>query len=143
MRERVDVYVPRLLLLNPVIADRGCRVQCFVDITLLQASARLGRLRPHAGVTVSLQLQTDGELVGFRSIRFLRLPHALISADEMLHMMSELMRDYISLGEISRRSEALPELVKKSEIEVDALIDGTIKRTHSGLRGATPRIGRV
>ena len=48
----------------------------------------------------------------------------------MLHMMTHLMRDYISLRKIARRTETILQLVVKAEVDVKFFIFTAVKRPH-------------
>jgi hypothetical protein len=51
----------------------------------------------------------------------------------MLDMVPELVRENVGSGEISRCTESPLELVEKSEVEVDSLIQGAIEGAHHRL----------
>ena len=52
-------------------------------------------------------------------------------------MMTNFMRDNISLRKFARRTEALFQFIVKRQVDINLLIAGTIKWTHRGLRRAT------
>jgi len=51
----------------------------------------------------------------------------------MLHVVPELVRDDVRLGEIARRAEALAQLVVEAEVHVELVIGGTVERPGSRL----------
>ena len=63
---------------------------------------------PDAGVAVGLQLHAHGQAVELRlraaAARRLELREA---PGELLYMVRDLVRDYVCLGEVARRAEAL------------------------------------
>ena len=48
--------------------------------------------------------------------------HLVEDAKDLLHVMADLVRDDIGLGEIARRAEALLELVEEAEVDVEVLV---------------------
>ena len=81
----------------------------FVDVARFDdVLGCVGVMRPDAGEKIGLQLQPDRELVVFgladaaaRSLHFVR------DAEQVLHVMADLMRDDVGLREIAGRAEAL------------------------------------
>src|SRR5262249_37110129 len=55
--------------------------------------------------------------------------HAITDAEQILHVMANFMRDYVRLREIASGTETILEFAKKSEVDVNASIFWTIKRT--------------
>ena len=54
---------------------------------------------------------------------------------QRLHVMAELVRDDVGLGEVTGCAEALTQLVEEPEVQIDVLITRTVERAaRSGLR---------
>src|SRR4030095_6991475 len=75
--------------------------------------------------------------------RLLQLAHALLDAEEVLHVMPELVRDHIRLREVSWRTEASRKLVEEAEVEVDPFVNGAIEGAALRRGLATPRVHRI
>src|ERR1700722_18560230 len=58
-------------------------------------------------------------------------------------MVSQFMRQNISLSKFAGRAKAPPQLVEKREVDVNLLIFRTIKRARSGFRTAASRFSRI
>ena len=90
-----------------------------------------GVIGPDAGEAVGLQLHAHLERVG------LRLAHALArgldligDAEQLLHVMADLMRDDIGLGHVARRVEAVLQLLVEVEVDIDLLVVRAVERAH-------------
>src|ERR1035441_1434418 len=57
--------------------------------------------------------------------------------------MTDLMREHIGFGKLSRHSEALLQFIVEAQIDVNLLVTGTVKRSAGGLRHATSGIDAV
>src|SRR5262245_22268477 len=99
-------------------------------------------IRPDAGETVGLQFNPHLDTVCLRfasccTLRGLRLRQ---NAQEILHVMTDLMRHHISFGEFATLPTATTELVshvtEERGIEVNAPVIRTVKRSHCRLRKA-------
>src|SRR5213075_3424324 len=101
VRERLGIDRAAGHPLNAIVANRCGSVETFIDIAALEDVALRGGVAPDAGVTVSLQLER----------------HALahVRSRQLLHVMSELVRDHVRLGEISLRAELVPQFLEESE----------------------------
>ena len=60
-------------------------------------------------------------------------------AEEVLHVVADLVRDHIGIGEIAAAAELLLHVVEEGHVEIDLLVDRAIERTHGGLRLAAAR----
>src|SRR5688500_3526727 len=98
-------------------------------------------MRPHSGVAIGLELEADGKLIGLGGIGLLRLPHARIGAEHVLNVVAELVRHDIGTREVASCSEATFQLIEKTEIEVNSLVEGAVERPHRRLGWPAPRIG--
>src|SRR5947209_18280739 len=107
----VDVDATGRLLLDAIVADRRGRVERFLEVALLQAVAHLAGMRPHTGVAISLQLEPHGHLVRVVRALFLEPPDLRVGAQQVLHVMTELVRKYVVLREVSGSPEPLLQLL--------------------------------
>ena len=58
------------------------------------------------------------------------------SAEQVLHVMSDLVGNHIGFGKITRRSEPLLQFIKKFKIQIDLFIAGAIERAHRSVSHA-------
>src|SRR6185503_12390408 len=99
-----------------------------------------GTMSPHPGEAVRLELQPDRGAV--LALHRASLPLFIIP-QQMLDMVTQFMRDDIGLREISRRAEALLQLLVEREVDVDLLIRRTIERSGGRLGKTTGRPHRI
>src|SRR5688572_33244822 len=86
------------LALQTIVPDRRCGLECTVEIPGFEQLALLGRVRPDAGEAVRLQLEAyrcavltlHGAARGF--------VHPIIDVQQMLHMVTDLVRDDVGLS---------------------------------------------
>src|SRR5437867_5294046 len=142
MREAVRHHPALRAPLQRIVTDCGGGAQRGLDVTgLQQMPALIGLVRPHAGEAIGLQLDTDLD-----SVCFWRAPTGgLLSvvrlrqdALEILHVMTDLMRDHIGLREPARfaiaAAEARLDLPEERRVEIDLLVGRAIEWTHRALR---------
>ena len=92
------------------MADAVCKRG--VDVAgLQQLPLLLGVMRPDAGEAVGLQLDAHLHAVGLdlRAGRALRLLHLGQDAEQVLHVMADLVRDHIGLRELAGLAAAAAE----------------------------------
>src|SRR5690348_8847839 len=142
VRERFRVHAAPRLAEDAIVAHGRGSLKSLLHVARIELAALLRTVAPHAGVAVGLQLQTHGILVGVRRVTLLRAPYFGLRAEQLLHVMPQLMRDHIALCEVARRTELVAQLVEEAEIEIDLLVHGTIEGTHRRLAGAAAG-GRV
>jgi hypothetical protein len=69
------------------------------------------------------------------------------SAEQVLHVVADLVRDHIGLREFARvalaTAKACLDLTKKRRVEIDAPVGRAIKRSHRGLREAAAALLRT
>ena len=97
-----------------------------------------GMMRPHAGEAIGLQLDPHLQAVGGRLAAggALRRRHLRQHAEQVLHVMADLMRDHIGFRELAGLAAAAVEahlhVVEERGVEIDALVARTIERPHGG-----------
>ena len=101
MSEGIDIDTSGRSLLNPVVTDRCSGVERVIEISPFQHLPLIGGVRPHAGVTIGLQLQSHREVIGITRMRLLQLAHARVRAEQMLHVVSELVGEHICLRQLT------------------------------------------
>src|ERR1019366_5520612 len=141
--KRVRHDAPLRTLLQRVVADRTGGLQRRIDVAGIEEMfALLGMVCPYAGVAIRLQFDSHlnavgGGLVAGGPLRGLRLGQ---SAEQVLHVVTDLMRDHIGLREFAGVAlatvKARLDLTKKRRVEIDAPVGRTIKRPHRRLREA-------
>src|SRR5262249_21460533 len=141
VREGIRHHVAAGLLLQTVVADRGCRAQRRIDVARLQQlPALLGLVRPDAGETIGLQLDAHLDAIGLRLVdALLELMRLRQDTELVLHMMADLVRDDVGLHELAGAAagiaamEARLDLAEERGIEIDLLVVRAIERTHGAL----------
>src|SRR5690242_9106778 len=115
------------LLLDLVVADRARRIQRVVDIAGLDdVFALLGVIGEDAGEAIGLQF--DAHLQSIRLGLAHALPHRLHlihDAEQLLHVMADLVGDDIGLREIALYAEAVLQLLVEVEVNINLLVVGT------------------
>ena len=75
----------------------------------------LGVVRPHAGEAVGLQLEAHGERVGGRLVGpLLRGVHLVGEAEQVLHVVADLVGDHVGLGEVAAGAEPVAQLAGRT-----------------------------
>ena len=97
------------LFLDAVVADGARRIERLLDVAGLDdVLALLGMIGPDAGEAIGLQLHAHLERIGLALVHALPRRLDLIGdAEQLLHVVADLMRDDIGLGEIAGRFEAV------------------------------------
>src|SRR5262245_8967575 len=146
VRDAVGHHAAGRLALQAIVSNRGGGSQRLVGVARLELDAagpKASLLRcgvaPDAGVAVRLQLEGDRRAVRARS----RPLHAFGGPQQVLHVMTDLVRDDIRLREVAGRAEALRQLAEESEIEVDLPIARAVERAGRRLREAARRLDGV
>src|SRR5260370_8632507 len=111
----------------------------------------LRMVRPYAGEAVGLQLALHLQTVGRRLAlrRLLLLLHARQDAEQLLHVMADLVGDHIRLREQARSAAGIAaaepglKLAEERGIEIHLLVDRPIERPHGPLRGPAARLARA
>ena len=150
MGEGVGHDVAARLLLQAVVADRRRGLQgCFDVARLDRLPALVGMIGPDAGETVRLQFDPHLDAVGLRlaagrALRVLRLRQ---DAEQVLHVMPDLVRNHISFGELAglaaATTEAFAHVTEERGIEINAPVVRTIERPHCRLRQSATALHRT
>ena len=87
-------------------------------------------MAPHSCIVVGLKFETDAYLVGLRLRKLRHCGVRLIEgAEKVLHMMAHLMRYYIGIAEIARRSYLALHCLEEVKIDIDSLVGRAIERS--------------
>src|SRR6266480_1399112 len=90
----------------------------------------VGIASPNACLKIGLQLEPDRKLIVFRLTHSTaRRLHTIAYTEQILHVMSNFVRDDVGLCEIASCTQALLELTEKTEVDINASILRTIERT--------------
>src|SRR6185295_19237241 len=96
---------------------------------------------PDARQAIGLQLQPDRERIGVRfggaTTSGVYLVH---DAQQILHMVTDLVRDDVSAREVSGGLKAVGEFLEERKVEIDLAVARTIERSHCRLGEAAGRI---
>src|SRR4029434_11036406 len=150
--EAIAHHPARRLPLQRVVADRGRRPQCRVDVAGLDEAGTLllFAVDPDARKTIRLQLDLDLQRVGLRLAAGLLLQplHARQDAEQVLDVMSRLMRDDVGGRELAGTARATAEarfnFAEETGVEEYLFVRRAVERSHRRLRhAAAPAIGGV
>ena len=121
------------------IADGG--VERVLDVAGLEDVALLRRVPPDAGEAVGLELHADGERVLEVGALLLRLAHLLVDAEDVLHVVADLVREHVGLREVAALgAEARAQVLVEAEVDVRLLVERAVERPHRRLRHAAARL---
>ena len=104
--------------LQSIVPDGRCCAEPFFEIARLdQVAFTLGVISPDTGITIGLEFHSDRQGISF-DLRHLSLEamHFFCDAEEILHVMADLMSDHISLREVARCSESMRHLVEEGKV---------------------------
>ena len=93
-------------------------------------------MSPHARVAVGLQFERHGGAVGPHA----PCTYAVARTEQILDVVTELVRDHVGLREIARGTKARGEILEEAEIEIDLVVRRTVERSGRTFSGATPRL---
>src|SRR5262245_11282441 len=144
-RVRYDVALAPTL--QAIVANSGGGLHSCLDVARLDEPPLFLRVvSPDSGQAVRLQLHVNLELIGLDLIHTaLRLLHLRQYSKQVLHVMTDVMRDDIGLGELTAfasditTAEPPLKILKERSVQIDLAIDRTVERTHGGLGNATSR----
>src|SRR6266571_1852717 len=120
------------------------------DVALLDQIPALPRtFGPDPGETIGLQLDLDLQVIRLDlADGVLTLLHLRQDAEQILHVVTDLVGDHVSLGELARlavvaAAKSALQVAEERRVEIDPLVVGTIERPHGGARGAAGRARRA
>ena len=73
----------------------------------------------------------------------LQPPHLSFDAENLLHMMSNLVGQYVGLCEFAGSAEALAQFVEEAQIDVHLFISGAVERSCCRFGRSAPGLNRV
>ena len=112
MGKAVGHHASLAALLQTVIADRLRRIQRLLQVAGFQPVIFADVVAPDAGEAVRLQLHFHRQMVDLRLAgALLHFAHFRFDAEQILHVVSHLMRDYVALRELAARAELVFHLV--------------------------------
>src|SRR5262245_61659273 len=148
--ESVGHNVTARLLLQAIVADCRRGLHRRLDVARLdRIPALIGIVRPDAGQTVSLQLNTNLDAVGFclaarRALRILCLRQ---DAEQVLYVVADLVRYHVSFREIARlasaSSETLLDIPEKRGIEINSSVVRAVEWAHCRLSESAATLDRT
>src|SRR3990170_6903688 len=124
MGESVRHDIALRLFLDAIVADGARRVESLFDVAGLDdVLGLLGVIGPDAGKTVGLELHAHLERIAFSLVHALAQGLDLIGdAQELLHVMADLMGEDVGLGEVAGGPEAVLQLLVEVEVDIDLLV---------------------
>lgn len=129
MREALGTDRATLHSLDMVITDGGSRLHPCGDIGIVNDLPLRCTMRPHAGETVRLQLQIDGERVSLRRVLTGEAPNLLFDSKKVLDMVAQFMSDNVSLGKVGVAAAETTEFIPETQVDVDLFVCRAIERS--------------
>src|SRR5262249_52542932 len=141
MGETVGYDIALAAPLQSIVADGRRRLHGRLHIAAREEPPLpLRVVRPHPGKAVGLQLDSYLKLVAFDRVHAaLRFLHLGQDSEQILHVMTDLVRDHVGLRELAAfasniaATETPLEILKECGVEIDLLIVRAVERTHGGL----------
>ena len=112
------LHVPTRHLLQSVVTNRRGGAESLFKVSMLdQVPSLLGMIAPHAGIAIGLKLHTNrqGIAFGFRRLS-LETVHFFRDAEQVLHMVADLVRNHIGLGKVPGGSKAMLHFIEEPQI---------------------------
>ena len=101
----------------------------------------IGMVCPGSGQEIRLKLEANRQLLGLIIAHSsLARAHLFADAEQVLDVMSDLMGDDVSSGEVTGRIVAVFHLLEEGEVDVNLLIRGAIKGPEGRAREPTCRL---
>src|SRR5262245_45714111 len=147
VRERVRNDVALTAPLQAIVSDGGRRLHGRLDVAGLDHPPLFLRVvRPDPGGAIGLQLDPYLQLVGVGLIHgALHRLHPRQNAEQVLHVMADLVRNHVGLRELTALAADLAaaetplEVLKERSVEIDLMVDRAVERPHGGLGGPAGR----
>ena len=151
MGECVGHHVALGPSLQTIISDCRSGLQGSLNITRFdELPLCLGAVRPDAGKAIGLQFHSHLQRIRLSLVHStLRFLHLGQYSQLVLNVVTDLVSHHIRLRKLAGLTsdiaspEATLEVLKEPCVEVDFLVDRTIKRTHCGLRKPASRLERL
>ena len=137
MGEFVGHDAAGLHFLQMVVADGGCCIHGGFYVALLEQVALFGGIGPDSGVAIGLELDADGDGVGHSRVVFDFLADFSLDAGDFLHVVADLVSNYVGLREFAGSAELIFEFGEEAEVEINLFVTGTVKGAGGGLGEAT------
>ena len=129
MGERVGDDATLRFALEPVIPYGARGSESFFDVACLEDASLPGVVRPDSGEEVGLEFEAHGKLVGLGfPYPSLRRVHPVHRAQEVLNVMTDLVREDICLSKVSWSAEPRLQLPIEGQVDVKLLITRTVER---------------
>ena len=94
-------------------------------------------VRPHTSKAIGLQFKPHAERVVFSFAHpTAHLVHLAADTQQVLHMVTHLMRDHVGLCKVARCAQALGQGFIKRQVDINFLVSRAIKRPHRRLATA-------
>lgn len=110
-------------LTKRIVANLVRGVQRFAEVRFVNRQIGARRVAPYAGKAIGLQFDAHRRLV-----LALALNLDLGRADQILHMVTDFVRDHIGLREIARRTQAITHQIVEAWVDVELVIAGAVER---------------
>ena len=111
-------------LTKRIVANLVRGVQRFAEVRFVNRQIGARRVAPYAGKAIGLQFDAHRRLV-----LALALNLDLGRADQILHMVTDFVRDHIGLGKVPRCSQLMCQLIEERQVEINPAVVGAVKRT--------------
>lgn len=108
------------------------------DIIRMHNPALLSRVSPDSRKAVRLQLQIDRQMIALPRILLRKPLFPGLNSQQLLDMVSQFMRDNVSLGKLRRASAKLLQLFPETQVDINLLVLRAIERASRSLRRPTP-----
>ena len=131
------------MLLDTIVADGRGGAEPFLDVARLENVPLFRRPAPDPREAIGLQLQPHRQRVRLIRIGLLQLAHLVRDAEDLLHVVADLVGDHIGLREVAGSPEAPPQFLVEAKIDVDLLVGRAIERAHRALGEAATRTNGV
>ena len=79
------------------------------------------------GVAVGLELEAHRQVVGVAGAGLLLAAHLVARAEEVLHVVAELVGEHVDAGEVAGRAELALELLEEREVDVGVLVGRAVE----------------
>src|SRR2546421_9426766 len=100
-------------------------------------------MTPNPCETVGLQLKPYRQCICLTRLHLSQALHPLLDAEYLLDVVSNLMREYVCLCELTRCAETLLQFVVETKVDVHLLVFGTVKRSSCGLGETTSGLSNI